>query len=151
MKILLAVDESEDSQRAAQMLIAQATPGETEVLILHVVKILQNQLPEMMLNYEGFELEREAQRHAAEALLENTARALRAKGLRVSTALEWGDPKSEIAATASHWGADLIVLGSHRRHGLDRILSGHVSEAVLRKASCSVEVVRWNQNGSEGR
>src|SRR5579883_1346341 len=43
---------------------------------------------------------------------------------------------------AAQWGADLIFVGSHGRHGLDRFLLGSVSEAVATHAKCSVEVVR---------
>lgn len=40
------------------------------------------------------------------------------------------------------WNADLIMLGSHGKRGLDRFLLGSVSEAVSRHAPCSVEIVR---------
>lgn len=43
---------------------------------------------------------------------------------------------------ATHWGADLIVVGSHGRRGVDRFLLGSVSEAVALHAACSVEVIR---------
>jgi nucleotide-binding universal stress UspA family protein len=43
---------------------------------------------------------------------------------------------------AKEWKADLIVLGSHGRRGMDRILMGSVSENVAIHAHCSVEVVR---------
>jgi nucleotide-binding universal stress UspA family protein len=43
---------------------------------------------------------------------------------------------------ADLWGADLIVVGSHGRRGVDRYLMGSVSEAVALHAHCSVEVVR---------
>jgi nucleotide-binding universal stress UspA family protein len=43
---------------------------------------------------------------------------------------------------AKTWGADLIVMGSHGRHGLDRLVMGSVAEAVASHAHCSVEVVR---------
>ena len=56
-----------------------------------------------------------------------------------------GEPRSVILETAKEWGADLIVVGSHGRRGLDRFLLGSVSEAVAIHAPCSVRVVRANQ------
>jgi nucleotide-binding universal stress UspA family protein len=53
-----------------------------------------------------------------------------------------GDPRSFILDTAKAWGADLIVLGSHGRHGWDRLLMGSVAESVAFHAHCSVEVIR---------
>jgi|SRR5450432_1530850 nucleotide-binding universal stress UspA family protein len=53
-----------------------------------------------------------------------------------------GEPRAVILDTAKAWRADLIVLGSHWRRGLDRLLLGSVSESVAIHADCSVEVVR---------
>ena len=50
--------------------------------------------------------------------------------------------KTIIIDEAARLGADLIVLGSHGRHGVDRFLLGSVSEAVAMHAPCSVEVIR---------
>jgi nucleotide-binding universal stress UspA family protein len=53
------------------------------------------------------------------------------------------DPvKQVILDDAAQWGADLIVVGSHGRSGIDRLLMGSVSEAVALHASSSVEVIR---------
>jgi len=60
----------------------------------------------------------------------------------LTAAVEEGDPKSKILDTARDWDADLIVLGSHGRKGLQHFLMGSVSEAVARHAECSVEIVR---------
>jgi nucleotide-binding universal stress UspA family protein len=51
-------------------------------------------------------------------------------------------PVRAILGMADLWGADLIVVGSHGRRGVDRYLMGSVSEAVALHAHCSVEVVR---------
>ena len=64
------------------------------------------------------------------------------EGLKVIAALEVGDAKSRILDVAEEWHADLIVLGSHGRKGVNRFLMGSVSEAVARHACCSVEIVR---------
>lgn len=53
-----------------------------------------------------------------------------------------GSPADEIVKSARMWPADLIVIGSHGRSGLDRVLIGSVAEAVTRRAPCPVLVVR---------
>ena len=142
MKVLLAVDDSKFSDAATRMVIAQAKPQETEVHVLHVIDVLSLQLPEAMAYYPGIEHGRDAQRKPAEALVAKTAQLLRAKGLQVTTAVELGSPKSKIIDTAAERHADLIVLGSHGRTGLDRFLMGSLPDSILRHAHCSVELVR---------
>jgi nucleotide-binding universal stress UspA family protein len=53
-----------------------------------------------------------------------------------------GDPAAEIIRAAQETGAELIVMGTHGRTGLQRLLMGSVAEQVLRKASCPVLTVK---------
>jgi nucleotide-binding universal stress UspA family protein len=53
-----------------------------------------------------------------------------------------GDPASEIVRHATETGADLIVMGTHGRTGLERLLMGSVAEKVMREALCSVLVAK---------
>ena len=53
-----------------------------------------------------------------------------------------GDPAASIVKVAEDTPCDLIVLGTHGRTGLRRLLMGSVAEHVLRKAPCSVLVVK---------
>ena len=53
-----------------------------------------------------------------------------------------GNARVLILDLAKEWAADLIVVGSHGRRGLDRLIMGSVSESVALYAHCSVEVVR---------
>ena len=76
------------------------------------------------------------------SLVTKATDVLRKSGLNATTVLIEGDPKSQIIDVAKEWPADLIVLGSHGRKGLSRFLMGSVSEAVVRHAHCSVEIVR---------
>jgi nucleotide-binding universal stress UspA family protein len=50
--------------------------------------------------------------------------------------------KELILSEAAEWNADLIVVGSHGRRGVNRLLLGSVSEAVALHAQCSVAIVR---------
>ena len=53
-----------------------------------------------------------------------------------------GDPAQSITGAARDWTADLVVIGSHGREGVDRVLLGSVAEAVARHAPCPVLIVR---------
>jgi len=53
-----------------------------------------------------------------------------------------GKSASEIIRTAKEWPADIIVIGSHGRHGIQRALLENVAEAVMRHAPCPVLVIR---------
>ena len=110
--------------------------------VIHVIDVPSPQLPEMMAYYPGVEHERDAQRGAAEALVAKTAALLQSNGLKVTTAIELGNPKSKILDAAKKWHADLIVLGSHNGNGLKHFLLGSTAESVVRHAHCSVELVR---------
>jgi nucleotide-binding universal stress UspA family protein len=63
-------------------------------------------------------------------------------GIPVSHVFLEGDPASEIVRLATETAADLIVMGTHGRSGLERLLMGSVAEKVMRNAPCSVLVVK---------
>ena len=59
-----------------------------------------------------------------------------------------GQPASEIVSWATAKHAQIILVGTHGRSGLDRVLLGSVAEHVLRLASCAVLVVPTPQKDS---
>lgn len=69
------------------------------------------------------------------------AARVRESGLECQTKSVEGNPGDEIVDYAAKIGADLIVMGSHGRTGLGRILLGSVAEKVLHRATCPVLVV----------
>ena len=83
------------------------------------------------------------QRRDAQAALTRVQAAAREAGLQIETRVEAGRrPDEVILKIAQECGADLLVLGSHGRTGLSRLLMGSVSERVLGHAKCPVLVVR---------
>ena len=60
----------------------------------------------------------------------------------VTVRVEPGEPSDAILSAAKDGGADLIVMGTHGRTGLSRLLIGSVAEAVLRRATCPVLTTR---------
>jgi len=73
--------------------------------------------------------------------IQERAAALRAEGIEAVGLLIQGIAVEKILAEARASGAGLLVLGSHGRSGLSRLLVGSVSEGVLRHAPCPVLVV----------
>jgi nucleotide-binding universal stress UspA family protein len=143
MRILLAIDDSKFSEAAIEAVIEQARPHGTEVRVLHVLESPPLLVAREMGGHDpALETAWESERQRAKAVVAKAAELLRARGLKVAAAVEDGDPKSKILDVAEEWHADLIVLGSHGRKGLNRFLMGSISDAVARHASCSVEIVR---------
>ena len=151
MKILLAIDDSKFAQAALQTAITQNRPNETEVLVVHVTEpITLLFAPETMAEYnlptpQLTQLRQEHLKHGRE-LVATAAAKIREAGFQVDTAVYEGDARAEILDMAAQWHADLIIVGSHGRKGLDRFLLGSVSEFVARHAPCSVEIVRMPAN-----
>ena len=146
MKILLAIDDSKFSEAAVQTVAERARSQDAEIRVLHVVEPPSLLVAREMGGYDpGLDAVWEAETKQAEALVTKVANDLRSKGLKATTTVEQGDPKSKIIDAASKWRADLIVVGSHGREGLEHFLLGSVSDGVARHAPCSVEIVRISQ------
>jgi nucleotide-binding universal stress UspA family protein len=143
MKILLAIDGSKFSESALQAVIAQIKPNQTDVRILHVIEPIPQYADGLSWGY-GLQSPNvlQEEREQAQALVEKAAGELRDAGFQVETVVEVGDAKAVIVDAAAQWPADLIVLGSHGRKGMERFLMGSVSEGVARHAPCSVQIVR---------
>jgi len=147
MKILLAVDGSEFSKAATQALISQFRPEGAEILALRVVEPrVFFTSPQMAPGYapEQDEIIKEDLRQAQESV-NQASQALRSAGFSVNTRVVEAEARNGILDIAAEWHANLIVLGSHGRKGLQRFLIGSVAEHVARHAHCSVEIVRSQQ------
>lgn len=142
MKVLLAIDGSDCSIAAAQSVVQRPWPAGTEIKIVSAIDFA---IPAAEPWYVDGDLMERLENEETEMM---RAAALKVKkiitdaGLKASLAIPIGRAKAVIVDEANAWGADLIVIGSHGRQGVDRILLGSVSEAVAIHAHCSVEVIR---------
>jgi nucleotide-binding universal stress UspA family protein len=147
MKILLAVDGSESSEAAAQAVVTRFRPESTEVRVLHAVEWLKEMPPSFAYALgpacaDDIVKSREESYQRAGHLVARIGDMLSAAGFRTSVSTPDLDPRHAIIDAAAQWPADLIVMGSHGRRGIDRLLMGSVAEAVVRHAPCSVEIER---------
>lgn len=79
--------------------------------------------------------------------LQLVAQDIQKSGVSVGTTVTTGDPSRAIVQAADEVGADLIVIGTHGRRGVQRLLLGSVAETVLRHAHCPVLAVRLPNQG----
>jgi nucleotide-binding universal stress UspA family protein len=85
--------------------------------------------------------------HLADQLELLEKSGVRINRMRVGAAVDFGSPSERILALAEELGADLIVIGTHGRKGIQRLMVGSVAENVLRHAHCAVLVVRHKHHG----
>lgn len=137
LKVLVAVDGSQESDRAAAF-VARLVPAGSHVRLL-VVAGETNYHPPAHEN--GDPAGEDARRAALAALVEDATSvanvALVAAGHDVSVTQRFGYAQDEILALVDEWRPDLIVLGHRRLSGLAKWMDG-VSERVLRHAKTPV-------------
>jgi nucleotide-binding universal stress UspA family protein len=132
--ILHPTDFSERSRSAFQLACALARDHGGRVIVLHVYP------PPVAYGEEV--ARRQPKRY--DQVLEAELRRLQAPDPRVSVEhrLVEGETAAEIVRLANEAGCDLIVMGTHGRTGLRRVLMGSVAEEVMRLAPCPVLTVK---------
>jgi nucleotide-binding universal stress UspA family protein len=149
MKVLLATDGSECSLAAAISVAARRWPDGTIFKVVGVEEIVALETPMAASPLASIypaglleELLAEAHTRAVNAV-EGARKILETARLKVldQQPIPAGDARTTILDLAQAWPADLVVLGSHGRRGLDRLLMGSVAESVAVHALCSVEVI----------
>lgn len=145
MRIVLATDGSEFSTAAAQSVAERPWPEATEIKVVSVVDTVAPAIEPWYVTSGMMQGLREQATERAQETIKSTSRILSGAGLKTSEEALVGNPKPLIVEAAESWNADLIVVGSHGRRGVNRLLLGSVSEAVAMHAHCSVEIIRRRQ------
>jgi len=132
-RIVVAIDFSETSLRAARLAIELAAPGAT-IYIAHVA-------PRDATLYDWNGWGSSYKQDAGEALQQMREQLRIPKDMIVQRVLLQGDPATEILAFAASVNADLIATGSHGHGFVARMLIGSVTTRILRCSTCSVLTV----------
>ena len=138
-KILAPVDFDSSSLKALELAANVAKQNGATVFILHIVPVDMNvsgmpQYVDLIKRQESLDREKLtaiATQHLAEVKWEILD--------------EMGEPADVIADVATKLPADLIVMVTHGRRGLARLIEGSIAEKVLRNAPCPVLAVRQEQ------
>jgi len=136
--ILHPTDYSEHSQNAFQLACALARDYGARLIVLHAMPVGTTEL--LVLSQLGTQEKTESIKES----LWNELRKIQPPdaSIAVEHRLEDGDPDKEICRVVQESHADLIVMGTHGRTGLSRLLMGSVAEQVMRQAECPVLTVR---------
>ncbi len=142
-KILFATDFSDQAEVASRLATSLARDSGAQMIIAHTVEPAPVSADR---GFGGYVAEDEAT-EAAQRQLDETAPS----DAQVACAhkLLEGSPAAAIVQYADEQGVDLIVVGSHGRKGVTRLLLGSVAEAIVRHARCPVLTVKQPNAASE--
>lgn len=143
MRIIIGVDESPHSAVAIEFVRRMHWPEGSSAVVLTCVSPVVIAVPEVSIlmseQMEGLRRERFA---AAGRHLTAVEAELDSPGLKVEGRVVDGDPREVLVDACRAENADLLVVGSHGRTGLAKLLLGSVASHVVTHAPCSVLVVR---------
>jgi nucleotide-binding universal stress UspA family protein len=142
-RVLLGTDLSRTSELATDRAFDLAQRHGADLLVVSVID--PDELGKHAGRAGGRWDEVRDRRHAAAQELVGRGRAI---GVTVSFLVWTGDPGESIVSAAEAESADLVVVGTHGRGTIGRLLLGSVSDHVVRNAPCPVLVVRPAPRGS---
>lgn len=138
--ILHATDFSNFADHAFRLACALCRDHDARLVVVHVAPPAYPVVGDA-LTIPPVALERdESERAQLHARLEEMKPTI--AGFPIEYRLEEGDPVERILAVADEVGAGLIAVGTHGRTGLKRLLMGSVAEMLVRRANCSVLIVK---------
>ncbi|WP_226483317.1 universal stress protein [Natrinema amylolyticum] len=138
MRVLVPIDDSDPARTALEH--AVTTHPDATITVLHVINpSLTMYHGEMSYDYERL-IDLEEDR--SESLFETAREIADEHGASIETETVIGQPSRSIVEFAAENDVDQIVLGSHGRSGVSRVLLGSVAEKVVRRAPVPVTVVR---------
>lgn len=151
-RVLIAADNSEYSQAALNWLRQMSWSSDTVFKLITVLPPLSDSFGDeqtsrvstLMLEHDNFRGVADAELCIMQEFLE------KGRSWKVIREVREGDPREVILNAARSWNADLIVMGSHGKTGLTKLLLGSVSQAVSLHAFCSVAIVRGLIQKSHG-
>jgi nucleotide-binding universal stress UspA family protein len=134
--ILVPTDFAEAAERALDLGIELARSFDAKLSVLHVYQVL---IP--MPYGDGFASSFEQLAVRARAVVDQHATRTKARYPKSEALFQSGVIWEQIVATAQEQGVDLIVMGTHGRRGLSRVMMGSVAERVVRLAPVPVLTV----------
>ena len=143
MKIVLGFDDSPHALAALRWITRQSWPEKPQVTVVSAVRTPITAYAEVYAPAVPYptELVEEVTRHHQELCMKAEAE-LRKAGFPTAVKVLPGDPREALVNIARAENADLLVVGSHGRTGIHKLLLGSVASHVVAHAPCDVLVVK---------
>ena len=148
-KILITLDYNPSAQKVAETGYELGKAMNAEIILLHVIEdaVYYSSLEySPIMGFGGFGMpdmsqvpDEAALKTAAISFLENSRTHLKDEGIAIIT--EDGDAAESIVKVAKEIAIDIIVMGSHSRSGLEKMLMGSVTEKVLHHSNIPVLII----------
>ena len=148
MRVVIGIDHSPHSDAALAWVKRASWPVESRFWLVSAVPVSTASYAYADAGgFSSIDTLQQEQMTAHRELTQNAERELRAAGFSVDSRVELGDPRDLIVRAAESVGADLVVVGSHGRTGLPRLLMGSVASYVVSHAPCDVMVIKRTKRG----
>jgi nucleotide-binding universal stress UspA family protein len=128
-RILVPTDGSKYSKKAEDVAISIASKFDGKLLVVHIID------EHLIYPFEDLEAE-------GNQILEEAAKKAQAQDVDVEQVLLVGTPTHDMAKIVEKTRADLLVIGTHGKTGLTKILMGSVAESTLKSVKIPVLLVR---------
>ena len=140
--ILVPTDFGESAERATDYALALAGKFDAKLTLMHVYST------PTYTYAEGFLWPVEELARGAQVALGTVVETLKQRNAGIDSALVMGAPWEQILLVAKQRGVDLIVMGTHGRRGLSRMLLGSVAERVVRMSPVPVLAIPSAEHAS---
>jgi nucleotide-binding universal stress UspA family protein len=149
MNVIVGIDDSIYSNEAIRYICDSVWPKAARFLVVSAVPVIAAG-PGETITGEGLQTLTEEQQRYHHGVVSRAAARLRKAGLHAETLVVYGDPRSILTNLVRSEQANLLVVGSHGRSGLTKLLLGSVASHLVTHSECPVLVVKspsWTTPG----
>ena len=139
--VLVATDFSEYSKVALDICLGVSKCMKTKLYVLHTIEKFPHDYKHLLSSARHTNMKQKLEEEAMEKIKEMIPGELLEKE-DIVPVVRFGKPFIEIIQIAKEKKVDLLAVGTHGRAGVDRVILGSVAERIVRKAGCSVMVIR---------
>jgi Universal stress protein UspA and related nucleotide-binding proteins len=127
--ILVPTDGSEYAERAEDIAISMATKYNAKIVGVYVID------EKLIYPYDVLEDE-------GKSILKKLSEKAKKEDITVDEILVFGDPRKDITTITRRMNADVVVIGTHGKKGLEKLILGSVAESILKAVDVPVMLVK---------
>ncbi|MFN8552958.1 MAG: universal stress protein [Candidatus Obscuribacterales bacterium] len=144
MHVVIAINEAKYAEAIANFVINHDWKDDTTFEVISIVKPMKIGTFEAVLPGPILDEIVQKKTKAAESLVQTFLQSITKTidQARIKTSVREGFPADEIMETLKASHADILIVGSHARHGIERAFLGSVSHYLVFHAECSIIVIR---------